>query len=77
MKLDSQGPAFFRQTRVGLYGEPFDVLKLRSMRTDAESGGEAEWAQKDDPRVTRVGRFIRKVRIDELPQAWTRAARAR
>jgi sugar transferase (PEP-CTERM system associated) len=70
VKLDSRGPAFFRQTRVGLYGEKFDVIKLRSMRTDAETGG-AQWAVKDDPRVTRIGRFIRKLRIDELPQAWT------
>ncbi|MEZ5737485.1 MAG: TIGR03013 family PEP-CTERM/XrtA system glycosyltransferase [Novosphingobium sp.] len=70
VKLESKGPAFFRQTRVGLYGQNFDVLKLRSMRVDAEADG-AKWASKDDPRVTRVGRFIRKVRIDELPQAWT------
>jgi sugar transferase (PEP-CTERM system associated) len=69
VKLDSKGPAFFRQTRVGLYGENFDLIKLRSMRTDAEVNG-AQFAQKDDPRVTRLGRFIRKVRIDELPQAW-------
>lgn len=70
VKLDSRGPAFFRQTRVGLYGQDFEVIKLRSMRTDAEKAGEAKWAQANDPRVTRVGRFIRKVRIDELPQAW-------
>ena len=70
VKLDSRGPAFFRQTRVGLYGQPFTVLKLRSMRVDAEAGG-AKWAEADDPRVTRVGRFIRTLRIDELPQAWT------
>lgn len=70
VKLDSRGPAFFRQTRVGLYGAPFDVIKLRSMRLDAEAAG-AQWATKDDPRVTRVGKFIRKVRIDELPQTWT------
>jgi len=70
VRLDSRGPAFFRQQRVGLYGQTFDVIKLRSMRTDAEAAG-AQWATKDDPRVTRVGRFIRKVRIDELPQAWT------
>lgn len=70
VKLDSRGPAFFRQTRVGLYGQNFDVIKLRSMRTDAEAGG-AQWASKDDPRVTRIGKFIRKVRIDELPQAWS------
>ena len=71
VKLESPGPAFFRQRRVGLFGEPFDILKLRSMRQDAEVGGKAVWAQKDDPRVTRVGAFIRKVRIDELPQAWS------
>ncbi|QYU69095.1 TIGR03013 family PEP-CTERM/XrtA system glycosyltransferase [Leptolyngbya sp. 15MV] len=70
VKLDSKGPAFFRQTRVGLYGEPFEVIKLRSMRADAEKNG-AKWAEKDDPRVTRLGRFIRKVRIDELPQTWS------
>ena len=70
VKLDSKGPAFFRQTRVGLYGQDFDLIKLRSMRTDAEANG-AQFAQKDDPRVTRVGKFIRKVRIDELPQAWS------
>ncbi|MCK9542612.1 MAG: TIGR03013 family PEP-CTERM/XrtA system glycosyltransferase [Novosphingobium sp.] len=70
VKIDSRGPAFFRQTRVGLYGQHFEVIKLRSMRTDAEAAG-AQWATKDDPRVTRIGRFIRKVRIDELPQAWS------
>ena len=70
VKLDSRGPAFFRQVRVGLYGEAFEVIKLRSMRTDAEADG-AQWAQKDDPRVTRLGKFIRKVRIDELPQTWS------
>ena len=70
VKLDSRGPAFFRQTRVGLYGEPFSVIKLRSMRLDAEAGG-AQWATERDPRVTRVGNFIRKVRIDELPQTWS------
>ena len=70
VKLDSRGPAFFRQQRIGLYGQPFTLLKLRSMRTDAEAGG-AQWASEDDPRITRLGRFIRKVRIDELPQVWT------
>jgi len=70
VKLDSKGPAFYRQIRVGLYGQPFAVIKLRSMRTDAEASG-AQFAQENDPRVTRLGRFIRKVRIDELPQAWT------
>lgn len=70
VKLDSPGPAFFRQTRVGLYGQPFTMVKLRSMRTDAEKDG-AQWAQKSDPRVTRVGALIRKIRVDELPQVWT------
>jgi sugar transferase (PEP-CTERM system associated) len=71
VKLESRGPAFFRQRRVGLYGQPFELVKIRSMREDAEVGGKAVWAQKDDPRVTRVGSIIRKLRIDELPQAWT------
>ena len=70
VKLDSKGPAFFLQPRVGLYGETFNVIKLRSMRTDAEKDG-AKWAEENDPRITRIGRFIRKVRIDELPQTWS------
>lgn len=70
VKLDSKGPAFFRQKRVGLYGQPFELVKLRSMRTDAEKDG-AKWAEKNDSRITRVGGFIRKLRIDELPQVWT------
>jgi sugar transferase (PEP-CTERM system associated) len=70
VKLDSKGPAFFRQQRVGLYGEPFRLIKLRSMRTDAEKDG-AKWAEENDPRITRVGRLIRKLRIDELPQTWS------
>ena len=71
IKLESAGPAFYRQRRVGLFNEPFEILKLRSMRQDAEIAGNAVWAEKDDPRITRVGRFIRKVRIDELPQCWS------
>ena len=70
VKLDSTGPAFYRQTRVGLYGQNFNLIKLRSMRIDAEVLG-AQFTTKNDPRVTRVGRFIRKLRIDELPQAWS------
>jgi sugar transferase (PEP-CTERM system associated) len=70
VKLDSKGPAFFRQTRVGHYGAHFTIVKLRSMRVDAEAPGKAVWAEKDDPRVTRIGRLIRKIRVDELPQAW-------
>jgi sugar transferase (PEP-CTERM system associated) len=71
IKLESPGPAFFRQKRVGLYGQSFEIIKLRSMRQDAEVGGVAVWAQKDDPRVTRIGSIIRKLRIDEIPQAWS------
>jgi sugar transferase (PEP-CTERM system associated) len=71
IRLESRGPAFYRQTRVGLFGQEFDILKLRSMRIDAEVAGKAVWAEKDDPRITRVGRVIRMLRIDELPQVWT------
>lgn len=71
VKLDSPGPAFYRQTRVGRYGETYEILKLRSMRQDAEAGGSAIWAQKSDPRITRIGRIIRLIRVDELPQMWT------
>lgn len=71
VKLDSKGPAFFRQERVGLYGQTFNIVKLRSMRSDAEGDGKAVWAQKNDPRITRIGNFIRKTRVDELPQAWS------
>ena len=66
--LDSRGPIFYRQRRVGLGGESFTCLKFRSMRIDSESDGVARWAVRDDPRITRVGEFIRKTRIDELPQ---------
>jgi sugar transferase (PEP-CTERM system associated) len=61
-------PVFFRQERVGLNGRPFHVLKFRSMTVDAEGDGKARWATPGDARITRVGNFIRKVRIDELPQ---------
>ena len=63
-----RAPIFYGQARVGLGGQTFTVLKFRSMRTDAERDGQAQWAQKSDPRVTRVGVIIRKLRIDELPQ---------
>ncbi|HEX4049398.1 MAG TPA: TIGR03013 family XrtA/PEP-CTERM system glycosyltransferase [Steroidobacteraceae bacterium] len=63
-----RAPVFYRQERVGLGGRTFYLLKFRSMRLDAESNGEARWAQKQDPRATRVGAVIRKLRIDELPQ---------
>ncbi|BAO45427.1 TIGR03013 family XrtA/PEP-CTERM system glycosyltransferase [Thiolapillus brandeum] len=65
-----KGPILFRQERVGENGETFPVLKFRSMKTDAEADGKARWATENDDRITRVGRFIRKVRIDELPQCW-------
>ncbi|MDB5713180.1 MAG: family PEP-CTERM/XrtA system glycosyltransferase [Sphingomonadales bacterium] len=71
VKLDSRGPAFYRQSRVGLYGQEFAIIKLRSMRTDAEIAGQAVWAEENDPRITRVGRIIRRIRVDELPQLWT------
>lgn len=69
IRADSKGPVLYRQKRVGMNGGEFELLKFRSMRVDAESCG-PRWAQQDDPRVTRVGRFIRKARIDEIPQLW-------
>ena len=63
-------PLLYRQERVGENGKPFQVIKFRSMRTDAELDGVARWATRNDDRVTRVGRFIRKTRLDELPQLW-------
>ncbi len=68
IKLESAGPVIYRQERLGLYGRPFMCLKFRSMQIDAEKDGKARWATKNDARVTRVGAFIRKYRIDELPQ---------
>ncbi len=68
IKMESKGPVIYKQERVGLGGKSFMCLKFRSMRTDAEKNGVAVWAVKNDPRVTRVGAFIRKTRIDELPQ---------
>ena len=68
IKLDSPGPIIYRQERVGKGGRLFWCLKFRSMRLDAEGDGVARWAAKNDSRVTRVGAFIRKTRIDELPQ---------
>jgi len=69
VRLSSRGPIFFRQTRVGLRGRPFTVYKFRTMRQDAEAAG-AVWATKDDPRVTKLGKFMRKTRVDEIPQLW-------
>ncbi|MSR62380.1 MAG: TIGR03013 family PEP-CTERM/XrtA system glycosyltransferase [Planctomycetes bacterium] len=68
VRLDSAGPMLFRQERTGQRGRPFTLYKFRSMRTDAEKLSGPVWASEDDPRITRVGRFIRKTRLDELPQ---------
>jgi exopolysaccharide biosynthesis polyprenyl glycosylphosphotransferase len=62
------GPVLYRQTRTGLGGAPFQMLKFRSMRLNAEPDGIPRWAAEDDPRVTRIGRFMRRTKIDELPQ---------
>ena len=66
--FEDRGPIIYRQERVGKDGKSFFVLKFRSMRSDAEKGGKPQWAQANDDRTTRVGRIIRKLRIDELPQ---------
>lgn len=68
IKIEDGGPVFYRQERVGRSNQLFQVLKFRSMRQDAERNGLPQWAEQDDPRVTAVGRWIRKLRIDELPQ---------
>jgi exopolysaccharide biosynthesis polyprenyl glycosylphosphotransferase len=68
--LDDRGPVFYRQVRMGLDGKPFDILKFRSMRQGAELATGAVWADKDDPRRTKIGSFIRAWSLDELPQLW-------
>lgn len=68
IRLDSEGPVVYRQTRVGRGGKVFDVLKFRSMRVDAEKQCGIRWASENDPRITRLGRFLRRSRLDELPQ---------
>ncbi|MGG2467900.1 sugar transferase [Paraclostridium bifermentans] len=67
IKLEDGGPILYKQVRVGKYGKTFTLCKLRSMRVDAEKFG-ARWAQENDPRILKVGKFIRKTRIDEIPQ---------
>ena len=67
IKIEDKGPITYKQERLGKCGRRFYIYKLRSMRTDAEKFG-AQWAEKDDPRITKVGKFIRKTRIDEIPQ---------
>ena len=69
IKLDSRGPVFYKQERIGKNGRPFVLVKFRSMRVDAEKEGPV-WATKGDDRTTRVGRIIRKIRVDEIPQFW-------
>ncbi len=70
IKLNSKGPIFYLQERCGIQGKPFKIVKFRSMRVDAETKTGPVWSQKNDPRITSVGRFIRRVRIDEIPQMW-------
>jgi len=70
IKLDSRGPVLFAQERVGQYGKIYTLYKFRSMRADAEKESGPVWASENDPRITRVGKVIRKLRIDELPQLW-------
>lgn len=70
VKWDSPGPALFEQVRVGLGGKPFKIYKFRSMRQDAEADGKAQWAQKNDQRITKVGKILRMTRLDELPQLY-------
>lgn len=70
IKLDSKGPVFYTQTRVGKGGSTFKVVKFRTMRQDAEAANGPQWAGAHDPRITRVGRFLRSSRLDEIPQLW-------
>lgn len=68
VKMEDRGPIFYKQERLGKDLKVFYIYKIRSMRVDAEKIGGAQWAQKDDPRITKTGKFIRKTRIDEIPQ---------
>jgi exopolysaccharide biosynthesis polyprenyl glycosylphosphotransferase len=68
IRLDSSGPVFYKQMRCGRGGKPFAIFKFRTMTADAEKDGKARWASKNDMRITRVGKFLRKIRLDELPQ---------
>ncbi|MGO9405242.1 MAG: TIGR03013 family XrtA/PEP-CTERM system glycosyltransferase [Terriglobales bacterium] len=70
IRLDSRGPVFYTQTRVGKGGRLFQVVKFRTMRQDAEAANGAQWADNNDPRVTRVGKLLRSSRLDEIPQLW-------
>ena len=70
IRFDSKGCVLFRQERIGMRGKPFKIIKFRSMREDAEQEGQPQLSTEDDPRVTRVGKVLRKYRLDELPQFW-------
>ena len=70
IRLDSPGPIFYRQIRCGRAGKPFSIIKFRTMISDAEQDGKPRWATKNDDRITRVGRILRKARLDELPQVF-------
>ncbi len=69
VKLGSKGPIFYKQERIGIFGKPFDIVKFRSMKVDAEAAG-PQLSKEEDPRITRMGKFLRKTRIDEFPQFW-------
>ena len=69
IKISDHGPIFYRQRRLGAFGEEFDILKLRTMRVDAEADG-PRWSVAGDTRVTRVGKVLRRTHVDELPQLW-------
>jgi lipopolysaccharide/colanic/teichoic acid biosynthesis glycosyltransferase len=70
VRLTSHGPALYHQERVGQHGDSFVIHKFRTMRSDAERETGAVWAKADDPRITRLGRILRRTRLDELPQLW-------
>jgi exopolysaccharide biosynthesis polyprenyl glycosylphosphotransferase len=71
IKLTSRGPVLYRQPRVGIHGKPFSMIKFRSMYMDAEKEGVPQLSSKEDPRITPFGKFLRKVRLDEIPQFWS------
>ncbi len=70
IKVTSRGPLLYRQKRVGLQGRVFDCFKFRTMRQDAEADSGPTWARDDDPRITPIGKFLRRSRLDEIPQIW-------
>lgn len=70
IKLEDGGPVLFRQTRIGRHREPFRIFKLRTMRSGSDASDENRYTQTDDPRITRIGSFLRKTRLDEVPQLW-------